>query len=398
MKRQIIACLLEAHRPELANVVAYGPRKPHDLLKSFNTLAKYNDGLWKSEKQGKFLWSWADGDDSFRGGKDAVSWARQTGWYDPKDKRQRVLQFTFLMEQFGRRDPTKVRYYGTYVLVDGTGVLAIAGFKVKHSKQGDESPYLEAIPGTAKTRFVRDRKVVPPINVDPAGDEARRQAKQLKENEPIIKAIESIPDWQDQRIFVDFRDRLLAGGTLTPNMMRVVERNVPLPVMNVGSGDDVAAKMEACDKWIERFFPVLFDLLDELDEHARNDPYQPSERKQRSSRNEAKQNWAQYRAGTYADPNATTGPYHQYPFGILSHFFEDHFKFKFIRHFKGSRGVNWQVGYWAIKPYVNKAVPKLKRGKTPTKTEVVVIRTLLAFHDKLIGTGPDAFKRWLDKN
>jgi len=378
-KRAVIACMLRAGRPELAQVVAYGGvRKPDDLLRSFNTLAKYNDGLWKSEKQGRFLWSWADGDDLLKPSNAAAAWAKSTGWYDRSDKRQRLLQFISLLGQYGKRDPTKTRFTGTFVLIDGTGVLATAGFKVKHVKKGEDSAF-DPVPGSAKTRFVRDRKVVPPLNVDPAGDAAREQAKQLKANEPVIKAIESIPNWQSQDIFVDFHDILMAGGTLSPNMMRVVERNVPLPVMNVGDADDVATKMEACDRWIEKVLPIIMDGFD-AEQGAK-----------------IKQHWTQYRAGTYADPNATTTPYMLYPFIILSKFFEDYLKFKFIRYFKGSRGVNWQVDYWAIKPYVTKAVPKLKRGKTPTKTEMVVVRTLLAFHDKLMGTSPDTFKRWFDK-
>ena len=398
-KRAVIACMLQADRPDLANVVAYGSRTPEDLLHSINTLAKYNDGLWKSEKQGNFLLDWATKSDFLRGQKEAVAWARQTGWYDPQDKKQVVLQFITLIKGkgYGTRDPSKARYSGTFALLDGTGVLATASFKVQHPKKDEDASSFTPVPGTAKTRFVRDRKVVPNMNVDPAGDEARRIAEQLKANEPVIKAIESIPDWQGQRIFVDFHNILMGGGTLSPNMMRVVERNVPLPVMNVGNADDVAKKMEACDRWIEKLLPFIMDWLDEI-EKERTEQQRYGRTEQKDWRAEVKQNWAQYRAGTYADPVQTTHPYMLHPFDLVSRFFDDVLKFNFIRYFKGTRGVNWQVGYWTLRPYVDKAVPKLKRGKPPTKTEVVVIRTMLALYDKLSKTSPDAFKRWLEKH
>ena len=398
-KRDVIACLIRAERPDLANVVAYGQRTADDLLRSINTLAKYSEGLWKSEKQGNFLLDWAARDDSLQGGREAVAWAKQTGWYDPKDKTQVVLQFILSLPNYGKRDPTKIRYAGTFALLNGTGVLATASFKVKHAKKGEDSQ-IGPLPGTAKTRFVRDRKVVPDMNVDPAGDEARRVAKQLKLNEPVVKAIESIPGWKEQQIFVDFHDILMAGGTLSPNMMRVVERNVPLPVHNVGDADDVLRKMQELDRWVQQVFlpesiehwqeveKIVYER--ELKEHTEHPTWHPRKPVVRDRAAEVKQEWADYLAGNSEG------------YGMLwqdlNGFITEELKFNFYRHFKGARGVYGQEGYRELRPQINKAVPLLKRGKSPTKSAMVVIRAMLALHDKMAGLSRDRIKRYLDRN
>jgi hypothetical protein len=400
-KRDTIACLLRADRPDLANVVAYG-QQPGDLLRSFNTLAKYNDGLWKSEKQGKFLWTWADHDKFLQAGKEAVAWAKQTGWHDPSDKKQRVLQFIHVMEQFGKRDPTKIRYTGTFVLIDGTGVLAIAGFKVQHPKAGEETAP-EPIAGTAKTRFVRDRSVVSPINVDPAGDAAREKAKQLKLNEPVIKAIESIPDWQGQEIFVDFHDILMAGGTLSPGQMRVIDRNVPLPVMNVGPPDELLAKMDEMDRWVERvFIPKTSEAWKQIDEDSYQKSLQEVERgyskspsKKEDTPAQIKKEWADYKAGK---TKSMQGYDYLAVFHDLRDYISDALKINLYRALKGSRGLSAEDGYPAFRVALNDALPKLKRGKPPTKTQMVWLRAMLLVHGRMVGSDGklSAFikKRW----
>lgn len=403
MKRAVIARMLQADRPELANAVAYGgQRTSDDLLRSINTLAKYSEGLWKSEKQGNFLLNWAAKDKWIQGGREAVAWAKQTGWYDPKDKTQVVLQFMLSISGYGKSDPSKIRYAGTFALLNGTGVLATASFKVKHAKKGEEGSHAP-IPGTAKTRFVRDRKVVPDMNVDPAGDEAKQLAKQLKQNEPVIKAIESIPGWKDQQIFVDFRDILLAGGTLSPNMMRVVERNVPLPVHNVGDADDIMRKMQELDRWVQQVFmpeAIIFAqgiaqhwYDKELADHTRNPRQYPRTPVLEDAATKTKQQWADYLTGN-ADALYTDGIL----WTVLERFIHDELKFNWVRHLKGARGVDYQQGYLVLRPQVNKAVPLLKRGKSPSKTAMVVMRALLALYDKMAGISRDRVKRHLDKS
>lgn len=403
-RRDVIACLLAADRPDLANVMAYGPiqsdKGPGDLLRSFNTLAKYNDGLWKSEKQGKFLWSWAANDKFLQGSKEAIAWAKQTGWYDAADKKQRVLQFILVMEGFGKRDITKIRYSGTFVLIDGTGVLAVAGFKVQHPKGGEETRP-EPIAGTAKTRFARDRNVVPPINVDPAGDAAREKAKQLKLNEPVIKAIESIPDWRGQDIFVDFHTILMGGGTLSPGQMRVIERNVPLPVMNVGSPDDLLAKMNEMDRWVERvFIPKTSEAWKQIDEDTYQKSLQEVERGWRKKPAEKedspariKREWADYKAGK---TKSKQGYDYLVVFHDLQDFISEALKLNLYRALKGSRGMSPEDGYPAFRAVLNDALPKLKRGKPPTKTQMIWLRAMLLVHDRMIGSD-GKLSAWIKK-
>lgn len=400
MKRQVIACLLRAGRPGLANVVAYGQQQfPSDLLRSFRTIAKYNDGLWKSEKQGNFLWKWAAGK-MISKTREAENWAKQTGWHDPKDRKQLACQFVTVDDRFGKRDPTKIRYNGAYVLIDGTGVLAIASVKVQHPKAGQELQTAVTIPATAKTTFTRDHNVVPPINVDPAGDEARRTAEQVRKNEPIIKAIESIPDWQSQKIFVNFHDILMAGGTLSPNMLRVVERNVPLPVMNVGSADDVLKKMQELDDWVERnFLPRFTEVMQENDRIAYERDLQEHERSPNlwkkpeieDSKARINRAWQEYRAGKIETGNESS---ESWVFSGLMRYAEEALKFNLFRHIKGARGASAFDGYPMFRAQVTKAVPKLKRGKAPSKTAVVWIRAMLALHDKLTSANPESIMKW----
>jgi len=361
--------LSRARRPDLIDaIVTAGTQYPSDLLRSFNTLAKYENGLWKSDKQGKFLWSWAAKEPAIRPSKEAVAWAKTTGRFDPRNRTQRVVQFITMLSGYGKVDRSKVRYTGTFALIDGTGVLGLASFKVQHPK-GDDSGTLRPISGSAKTRFVRPLDVVPEIDLDPRSEQRQKLAKQLKLNEPVIKAIESIPDWQEQRIFQDFHALLLRGGTLTPRMMQVVERNVPAPVVNVGGGDEMVATLKRLDRWVsETVLPVMKDVHGAQDKPGEDTPGRIDTA------------WQQYRAGKVRGEITDS-----WVFDDVMNIAEKLARFNLFREIKGARGQDAWAGYPGFRTQLTKALPALKRGKAPTQTALVWLRAMVKMDSAVQG-------------
>lgn len=183
-----------------------------DVSKTLNNLAKRNNGLWKSEKQARFILQQL----KMKVFKDraAEAWARQHKYKGHAFSHVRVDP------RFGRRDPTKIRYIGNVYVVDDGGVVAKGRLKITHPKKGEGfSFHVEW--GTVKVEF--ERKKIPTISVDV---DAELRAK-VEKNMPDINLIKSIPGWEHKDILVSFVRQLEAGRTLTPPQMGIVQKMAP---------------------------------------------------------------------------------------------------------------------------------------------------------------------------
>ena len=203
---------------------------PADMAKSLYSIAKNNEGYFKSEKQGMFLLKELAGIGRFNlpnpEFKMAAQWAKKVGKTDPQTSFAGVLKYR--MEGFGVRDISKIRIAVLFYIVDSSGVVVLAKAKVVHPKQNEtDLTAYEIIPSSIQSTFTRKDEVEPPIVVPyfaKVKQEENRRQKQIQENKTIIDKIKSIPDYEDQAILMSFLQQLEAGHTLSPKQMFVVNK------------------------------------------------------------------------------------------------------------------------------------------------------------------------------
>lgn len=181
-----------------------------DVIKSLNTLAKFNHGHWKSEKQARFLLNRLDG--SMFKDRAAEAFAHRKGLDGQAFSHMSVLK------GFGHRDPSKIRYSGMVFVVDKGGVVYRGKVKVNHPKGGEG---LSLDWADVKPTFERKRQ--PEITVD---IHAERRAK-IEKNQPDIDLIKSIPGWETKDILTDFLRQLEGGRPLSLKQRFVVQKMVP---------------------------------------------------------------------------------------------------------------------------------------------------------------------------
>lgn len=203
---------------------------PADMAKSLYSIAKNNEGYFKSEKQGMFLLKELAGIGRFNlpnpEFKMAAQWAKKVGKTDPQTSFAGVLKYR--MEGFGVRDISKIRIAVLFYIVDSSGVVVLAKGKVVHPKQNmtDLASY-EIIPSSIQSTFTRKDEAEPPIVVPyfaKVKQEENRRQKQIQENKTVIDKIKSIPGYDEQEILLSFLQQLEAGHTLSPKQMFVVNK------------------------------------------------------------------------------------------------------------------------------------------------------------------------------
>lgn len=184
---------------------------PSDMAKTLSGLAKFSDGLWKSEKQARFILN------SLEGGmfKDraAEAWAHKHGF---EGKALSVMQ---RIEGYGSSNVSKARFFANVFVVDNYGVVVRGKVKVVHPKAGEFNASLDW--NDVKIEFKRTAK--PTIGVDIAAELRVAVAK----NRPTIDLIKTIPGWDGKDILVDFMRQLEAGRPLSLGQMAVVQKMVP---------------------------------------------------------------------------------------------------------------------------------------------------------------------------
>jgi len=193
-----------------------------DMSKSLNSLIKYNNGEWKSDRQAKYLLvQMRDRHQT----PDALKWARRQKFFS---KGMVVVPVVTTIQGYGRQDPTKIRYSAQVFVLDGSGVVARYKFKYKHySAKNKASQGIDWSSG--KTTY--ERKEAPGKQyVDLEQEDAkkaRKEAADKKVADKQIALIRRIPDWTEKKILVDFMGRLEDGWPLTPNQLAVVQGMSP---------------------------------------------------------------------------------------------------------------------------------------------------------------------------
>lgn len=361
---EVIVALTESGRHDLAEIVA-GLDPVADLGKSLNTLVKYNEGLWKSPKQGKFLHQLARQNNLST--SEAMKWAKGTGRYDTRDRNAQAISLIQVDPRFGKRTQSKIRYYGQFFLIDGQGVVARAAVKVDHATQ-------KAKVETAKTTFLREAQGE---SVDPMGEaeEKERQRKaQIPKNKDLIERIKTIPRW-DQQLFKDFVETLERGYTLSPKQMAIVDRELPTPIVDVDL-HQALKDLAGLDKVVEKVVDHLVGIHKgwEVEEQAAWDAADEQQRRWKTPpkaiSGDLARTWAKYKAGTFEDPL-------NYLWTSLEGVLQG------LGGFNWTRRVGFQQPYYVFREQLNRAAPKLKRGKAPTKKALNVLRTLHYVYDRL---------------
>jgi hypothetical protein len=181
-----------------------------DMARSLNSLAKYNDGFWKSEKQARYLLG------ALRNFQDPglVEWGRANG-FDPDE--HVFMGWSSLIAAFGRKTADKRRYTYRGFIVDGYGLKARLTAKAvagRFSDQADDSPG-EGTPRmeTARITWTRD-KATGTIYEEPTGREAkRREREQRNKSLPLINAIISLLDGPEKynTFLAAMHDKLVVG-------------------------------------------------------------------------------------------------------------------------------------------------------------------------------------------
>lgn len=205
-------------------LVEFQDRKPtsfESVLRSLDTLAKRNQGHWKSAKQGLFLLRQID---SNVGGhyqdRRADAWAHRRGF--------RGRTFSVMKDLgYGKRDPSKIRYSGVVYVVDGGGIVYRGKVKVVHPRGRVGQAELDF--GNVQDTFVRRRP--PEIIVDPDAEQRAR----MERNRPDIELIKSIPGWETKDILVDFVRQLERGYGLSLKQRAVVQKMLPDQELFLGS-------------------------------------------------------------------------------------------------------------------------------------------------------------------
>lgn len=201
-----------------------------DAMKSLSGLAKFNSGLWKSEKQARFLLNTLR---YIKPDPAAKAWLTQSGL-----KGRVYTQFVKL--PYAKSDPTKVRFVGRIAVVDNGGVVYLGTAKVKHLSHDNSTVEIDY--STVKDSFKRE--ATPTLMLDVEAE----LAAQAEKNKPDIELIKSIPGWESKDILVSFVDQLEAGRQLTPNQKLVVQKYVPAASVFVGQQDKWAETWEAFKK------------------------------------------------------------------------------------------------------------------------------------------------------
>jgi len=197
-----------------------GGPDPQDMMKSLNSLAKYNGGKFKSPAQAKFLYRNLQ-DTWFKPNPLVKQWARPY----LKGPNDMAVMVTDRIQGFGTRTASKVRYYGFAFVVDGGGVVARAKLKVRagRGKEADSHHGGEVI-GVEQTTFERDGDA--PTLYDAHGERKAMEAR-AKKQAPLIAKIQSIPTYQDDDFLQSLVAQLQTGRELSPAQDRVLAQKIP---------------------------------------------------------------------------------------------------------------------------------------------------------------------------
>jgi hypothetical protein len=184
------------------------------LMKSLNSLVKYNQGKFKSAKQAKFLYN------ELRSKHRMTPTAKRWGERWMRDPNAIAVQLMQRIEGFGSKTASKVRMYGFLYVVDGGGVVRMAKANIDH-KAGFK------VTGEKELRF--QRKGDAPTLYDYAAEQRAQDAK-AKANAPMIQKLKAIPKYDSNHFLKDLVFQLEGGRALTPGQLRAVAKYIPVEI------------------------------------------------------------------------------------------------------------------------------------------------------------------------
>lgn len=212
-----------------------------DWAKSLNSLVRSNQGLWKSERQAKYLVKRLKSHHKklVRGRSPAIKWAKRYKWFDIDS--MIVFAHVSHLSQFGHKERSKIRYAAWFYVIDEYGVKAKARAEYAHAKGGGD---FKGLTGKAKLEFKRRARVTGDVRVPISGVESAEEAwdrmheerqKNIAKNKKMIDALKSHPEYDDKYILQSFVEQLEEGRTLSPKQMYIVNKMLDTD-MDLGVG------------------------------------------------------------------------------------------------------------------------------------------------------------------
>lgn len=213
--------------------------------RSLDKLIKTKGGLFASPKQAAYLWRWAKALNAemrrdlknASGGRFNEAVIDQWGAPYEKGSNAFTLVTAYRLTQSGRKDLSKMRFYGSAYVIDGSGVAAAGKLSFQYD-YGDESGNLWVWPDGVQTTFVRDAAATELY--DAAGAEAE-MTRRIEQNRPMIDRIKELdayqnPDARGNEILNSFVKQLEQGKDLSPAQRGVLRKFMS----DVSLGDDSA--------------------------------------------------------------------------------------------------------------------------------------------------------------
>lgn len=182
-----------------------------DLARSLNTLAKYNDGHWKSEKQAKFLQSRLK---SYHN-KPVQDWMRKFG-YEGKG-----FLYVSKIPGSGVKDISRARYAAKLFIWDTGGLSHVIRLKYVHPKKGQSTGFHVDWGNKGKETWKREKEPVVQVDLE------KENAIKARANAPMINKIKEIPNWDSNNLLKSFIKQLEAGKTLSFKQLHLLNKLNP---------------------------------------------------------------------------------------------------------------------------------------------------------------------------
>lgn len=366
------------------------------IAKSLFSLVKYNNGLFKSDKQASYLFSKAQR--SASQGLDVKEASRLVSGYDTR--RHTSVKFVTRLDQFGRTNASKVRWSAWGFILDGYGVLAKVKYEVDHKPGSNDYGQ----PKNPKVEWTRPAGTKGSAFFDVTGEEKKKaleREKAAKKNAPVIAQIQSIPGWKSVSILSSFVDQLQAGRTLSPRQQQVVDKELRKAGI-AGVGRDTEsweAAMRHVRRWVESTVLPEFVRIWEKDRKERGGSFswaseENLERNAQYKREFEQRNSSWLKAtvkkqldllfsGKYPDP-VRINPIAS---GSLDFSFIMEWLARHKVYDKGVRGYFALTGFQTCIVEAAQATDKAKRGKRVTKDGTSAIHDVMNLAKKVGWSG-----------
>ena len=216
-----------------------------EALDSISKL-KFNEGLWRSEKQAEFLLNNLPPKQD----PDALAWMEQMGL------KGRAYFLMKSLSNYGHQDISKIRMVGEVIVVDGGGLVATGTVKIKHpNKEKGIDNFTPDWDRFIEISFLRKKEPVIWIDLDEKEDIKRKEIEErnLKAKEEL-DLLYQIPGWEQVDILRSFESQLKEGWVLSPKQKVILQKFIAYNLF-----DDSKEKWRENMKWFNNY--IVNDLL-----------------------------------------------------------------------------------------------------------------------------------------